>query len=472
MKNSFFQKRVSMWDRFRRSLALHSAKLIRFMLIKLGRNATSFPGVVASKIYPKFLSDACFGRMVVFVTGTNGKTTCAKILTEIMQVNNRVVVSNSSGANMEDGLISTLVENDRQVVEEDPIIVFETDEGWVANLSKKCKPAMIIVLNFFRDQLDRYGELNRTREIVKQGINKCTSECHLILCADDPLVASLALDTGKEASFFGLKEEQMQITKEKQTLVEAAHCPDCHEPMIYERVSNAHLGDYHCSSCSFKRPTPNLSFAPREGMGNLLTIEMEDYKLDAELGIAGQHNLYNASAALLAAIHLDADFETSVAALAKMKAGFGRMEAFSFDSGKKCPVMLVKNPAAMGAALQHILKENHSQHILFSINDQANDGKDLSWIWDIDFEEFLKKADDKIDRLLFSGTRAAELALRIYYAGFPLEKIKLCKNNDDAVNSLLEQMEENETAYILPNYTAMLELRPMLEQLSKNEEAL
>lgn len=464
--NSFFQKSVSFPNRVKRGIAYCTAHILRFALRLLGRKASSFPGSVAQKIYPGFLSDACFGREVVIVSGTNGKTTCSHVLAEMLRREKRAVVTNDSGANMEDGLISSLCEQSRELRKEDPVLVFEIDEAWLSRLSPRLKPGIIIVLNLFRDQLDRYGELTRTRELIREGIAAGGKDCRLVLCADDPLVSSLALDSKKQTLFFGMDLQAMSdYDPAKAHLSDAKSCPDCTGSLEYERVAYAHLGAYRCLRCGFCRPEPDLSFAPAGdgGASSQALFRTSEQEGSAAVGIPGGHNLYNISAAFLAALDLEIDFQEALSVLPELRPTSGRMESILFGEGGSANMILVKNPVAMEQAVQYAINQKNANRILFAINDSENDGRDLSWLWDIRFEERMPQLGEGLREIVCSGRRAEEMALRLYYAGIPEGMLRTIADIPEAVRYLQNQTREGECVYLLPNYTAMLKLQEELK---------
>lgn len=467
--NSFFQKNVSFPNRIKRGLAYIAAGFLRFTLRLLGRKASSFPGSIAQKIYPGFLSDACFGREVVVVTGTNGKTTCAHVLTEMLRKSGRAVVTNDSGANMEDGLISSLSEQQSELIKEDPILVFEIDEAWLSKLTSKLKPGIIVVLNLFRDQLDRYGELTRTRELIKEGIEASGKDCRLVLCADDPLVASLALDSKRQTLFFGMSLQAMKpFDPAKTHLSDAKTCPDCSGNLEYDSIAYAHLGAYHCPSCKLRRPEADLIFTPVEdGSANEAIFQMAGTEERAVPGITGEHNLYNISAALLAATDLDADFQEAISVLPHLKPTSGRMETLDFGHQGQACVILVKNPVAMEQAVKYAIDQKDAARILLAINDYENDGRDLSWLWDIPFEELLAQFGDGLREIVCSGRRAEEIALRLYYTGMNTDKLTTIQDPAEALAYLNEKTQKDEHVYILPNYTAMLKIQAELNRTGR-----
>lgn len=463
--SAFTPQRRSLIQCVRRSVAIQAAVLARFILKRLGRSATSFPGKLAMKIYPQLLRDICAGRKVAMVSGTNGKTTTVLILSALLEKAGYEVFSNRTGANMEDGMLSSLIEQRKPLSESGhPYIILESDEAWFPKLCPKTKPSLCLITNFFRDQLDRYGELNHTRDLIARGLDQCPSDCRFVLCGDDPL--SVSLSEGREAQsvFFGLEPAAMEDFRANH-LMESKICPRCSELLSYEKVAYAQLGLFHCPHCGFRHPKLELSFTPDAAQGDEGVAEFcfGSRCLSGLLTIPGRHNLYNACGALLAALTQGADFESSVRSLQHIQAAFGRMEEFEKD-GRHLRMILIKNPIGAQEALNYVTKAGQAKALFFLLNARENDGRDVSWIWDIDFEAFLPGLLKTTAYIAVSGERAEDMALRLLYAGVPADLLHTESQISSALAGLLRNMDEGDTAYILPNYTAMLSVRALFKK--------
>ncbi|MDD2534575.1 MAG: MurT ligase domain-containing protein [Eubacteriales bacterium] len=473
-----FRAKYSLIERARASLAIQTGRALTFLLRRLGRGATSLPGKVALSIDPRLLSRLTAGRTVYLVTGTNGKTTTVRILCAVLEALGTPVITNPSGANLDSGLTTTLIDHlpllrRKTVGEGDVAIVFEIDEAFFAKCARSLQPTICVVTNFFRDQLDRYGELAHTRDLIARGLDD--SDGHVILCADDSLCASLAQGREARCSFFGLDLFAMHKGASG-AVTESAYCTFCGTRYDYQAHAYGHLGDFACSHCGFKRPEPTLTFAPvvasPESSASasacsstspqpsvetqLLDFNFAGSRLQAELAIPGLHNAYNASAALLAAITGGQSFAEAAGMLEKARAAFGRMERFKVGTREVC-LILVKNPVGMDRALDFVSQAKDYGAAMLLLNANDPDGRDVSWIWDVDFERTLLPG-----QLAISGIRAADLALRLHYAGKQTHDLITGDDMMALFDRQLALCPPNHCLYILPNYTAMLDLRAQL----------
>jgi UDP-N-acetylmuramyl tripeptide synthase len=466
-----FRSRLTLLERARAHLAIQTGRTLTYTLRRLGRGATALPGKAALRIDPQLLKRLTAGRTVYLVTGTNGKTTTVRILCSILESLGTPVITNPSGANLDSGLTTTLLDHlpllrQKTAGENDLAIVFEIDEAFFAKLAVSLGPSVCVVTNFFRDQLDRYGELAHTRDLIAKGLSD--SSAKVVLCADDSLCASLARGREDSCVYFGLDEAAMQAGPSG-AVTESAYCTFCGTRYQYQAHAYGHLGRFSCPGCGFSRPQPDLSFAPaaplpREQQATsgenseyqTLLFQYHGETIRAELAIPGLHNGYNAAAALLAAIAGGQVFAPAAAALGQARAAFGRMERFQVGEREVC-LILVKNPVGMDRALDHVRQASDFGAAMLLLNANDPDGRDVSWIWDVDFETHLLPGP-----LGVSGIRAADLALRLYYAGKPASELLV---NSDALALFDHQLAlcpPGTCLYVLPNYTAMLDLRASL----------
>lgn len=462
-----FNQSVSWTRNCQRHLALAIAGLSRKILLATGRAASSMPGRAGLKIYPDLLTDLSKNRQVVLVSGTNGKTSTVHMLEHMLRAAGKEVVSNSSGANMPDGILSSLVASQallkQSSSDQELIFVFEVDEAWMPAVAEATQAQICVITNIFRDQLDRYGELTKTRSYLLEGLQKTQALKAVVLCGDDPLVSSMASEIQVKALFFGLRHEAMAGGQDPH-LSEAAYCPICRSPLEYERYTYSHLGQYHCTKCSFVSPESQMIFTPVTDAdeSGRASFHYNGEEHEVKAGIPGMHNLYNAAAALLTAMILGCDFHQSAEALSDVKPGYGRMESFVFDGNRHMKILLVKNPVGVERSLRYALSENPGSALFFLINDKDNDGRDLSWLWDVDFSELLENQLDKTPAIVCSGTRAEEMALRLHYAGVPDSLLFVEREAKAALKLLLGKCPEGTQIYAFPNYTAMLALRSHL----------
>jgi len=475
-----FRSRLTWFERAQASLAIQVGRSLTFLLRSLGRGATALPGKAALRVDPLLLKRLTAGRKVYLVTGTNGKTTTVRILCSILETLGTPVITNPSGANLDSGLTTTLLDHlphlrQKTSGENDLAIVFEIDEAFFAKLAASLGPSVCVVTNFFRDQLDRYGELAHTRDLIAKGL--ADSSARVVLCADDSLCASLARGREDQCLFFGLDQAAMQ-TGPSGAVTESAFCTFCGTRYQYQAHAYGHLGQFTCPGCGFSRPQPDLSFAPAalasaaaapdtaagngrqatetRGEAQTLQIRYQDEMQTAELAIPGIHNGYNASAALLAAMAGGHAFAPAAFALGQARAAFGRMERFRVDEREVC-LILVKNPVGMDRALDYVSHATDYGAALLLLNANDPDGRDVSWIWDVDFESHLLPGP-----LGISGVRAADLALRLNYAGKPASELQTDPDALALFDRQLARCPAGTCLYVLPNYTAMLDLRASL----------
>lgn len=460
-----FRAKYSYAERARASLAIQTGRALTFILRRLGRGATALPGKAALAIDPRLLSRLTAGRTVYLVTGTNGKTTTVRILCSILEALGTPVITNPSGANLDSGLTTTLLDHldllrNKPTSEGDMAIVFEIDEAFFAKCARDLQPTICVVTNFFRDQLDRYGELAHTRDLIAKGL--ADSQSAVVLCADDSLCASLARGREDRCVFFGLDPAAMAAGASG-AVTESAYCTFCGTRYQYKAHAYGHLGDFSCSSCGFHHPKQDLSFMPIAGAkgqtsdeSQWLTLQYGCEQTTAELAIPGLHNSYNACGALLAAVTAGQPFLRAAAELEKARAAFGRMERFKVGTREVC-LILVKNPVGMDRALDYVSQASDFGAAMLLLNANDPDGRDVSWIWDVDFERSLLPG-----KLAVSGIRAADLALRLNYAGKAVEELAVDSDMMKLFDEQLASCPPDHCLYILPNYTAMLDLRAQL----------
>jgi lipid II isoglutaminyl synthase (glutamine-hydrolysing) len=428
-----------------------------------GGGGTSIPGAVLLRLDPRAiarLAGELSGGSVI-VSATNGKTTTAAMIASVMDEAGLNVVHNRTGANMAGGVASALLEARGRGVPAAELGLFEVDELYVPQVADQLGPRAILLGNLFRDQLDRYGELETIADRWAAVAARTTAR--LVLNADDPLIADLGRDAAS-AIYFGVEDDDLG----RGSLSHAAdskHCRRCGCAYDYTVVYLGHLGRYSCPGCGARRPTPALSArAVRlDGVhGSSFHLETPVGTARVGLPLPGLYNVYNALAAAALAFALEIPLELIVRGLEAVAPAFGRAETVSVGGRELC-ILLVKNPTGANEVLRTLALEPGEHDLLGVLNDQTADGHDVSWIWDADFEPLAPR----IRRATCSGTRAAELALRLKYAGVPADRITLEPRLADALHLALDDAEAGDgaggrTLYALPTYTAMLELRALL----------
>jgi UDP-N-acetylmuramyl tripeptide synthase len=391
----------------------------------------------------------------IVVSSTNGKTTTTGMIAAILQAAGREPVHNRAGSNMHWGVATALLE---QSGEEG---LFELDEAWLPRVAPQLRPRLLVLGNLFRDQLDRYGELERLADEWADLV--ASLDAGLVLNADDPLIADLGRDrelrrrTG--VTYFGI-EDAGQALPELQHAHDAKHCRRCGAPYAYERAFVGHLGHYTCPNCDADRPTPDVAATDIElhGIsGARMKVTTPEGPIELDMPLPGLYNVYNALAAIAAGLRSGVAAEKIRTGLESMRAVFGRVETIEV-AGKPVSILLIKNPAGANEVLRTLSLESSDGglDVWIALNDKIADGRDVSWIWDADFE--LLSRD--VRRVICTGTRASEMALRLKYAGWPDEAIEVIEpigpSLDHAVTAAPERL------FALPTYTALLELRTLL----------
>ena len=417
-----------------------------------GRGGTSLPGKLLLRLDPRAIGALSRGlKRSGVISATNGKTTTAAMVAAILERDGARLVSNRAGANMAGGVAGALL------IEDGDTGLFEIDEFWLGGLVAELQPSALLLANLFRDQLDRYGELeaiaDRWAEVIAAGHAR-----ELVLNADDPLVADLGRER-PETTFFGVEDTGL-ASAVLQHASDSTHCRRCGAPYVYDAVFLGHLGHYRCPSCHARRPQPTVtaSDVTLDGVrGARFELRTPEGSATVALPLPGLYNVYNALGAAALARALGATTEQIVAGLEAVSPAFGRAETLTLE-GHDVSIMLVKNPAGANEVLRTLALED-GEHDLFAIlNDQIADGRDVSWIWDADFETLAPR----LRRAVCAGSRAPEMALRLKYAGVPEAAIEVEAALPAALDRALTGAPAGGRVFALPTYTAMLALRQEL----------
>jgi len=453
----------------RAGLRDYGAFLLGKMLIAgtrlLRHGGTTLPGRVALKISPRLLH-LMAGQLpqgTFAVTGTNGKTTTASLLASIFREGGLRCVHNAAGANLVWGVATSLIEAGNWRGEQaGEIAVMEIDEGAFPALVRALQPRGAVVTNIFRDQLDRYGGVEQVQEAIRRGLQALPLQAAVFLNADDPLVA--AIDSGgRKTIYYGFDLPRGFLAAPSPRA--AFPCPRCRRDLLYSDLYYAHLGRYRCPACGFARPEPEIKLRRLEsapGRGARLTLSLRGRALEATLPLPGIYNLYNALAAAAAATAVELPEAAIKEALAAAVPPSGRMERRRLG-GKELLIALVKNPAGAGEVFRTLLQEagDSPLHFLIAINDYPADGRDVSWLWEAEFE-LLAQFRHRTVTMVLSGTRAADLARRLEKAGFDRTMMTVEPVLWKALQKALAATAPGERLIVLPNYTAMLQLRRLL----------
>jgi lipid II isoglutaminyl synthase (glutamine-hydrolysing) len=445
---------------FRTKVAL--ARAIGRISRRSGRGGgTTLPGRVLLRLAPDAIATlgARLTDSSTIVSATNGKTTTAGMIATALKADGREPVHNRAGSNMTWGVATALLDGDGTEG------LFEVDEAWLPTVAAQLDPKLIVLSNLFRDQLDRYGELEELADRWAGLVAERAGRTGFVLNADDPLIADLGRDTEMNrrpgVTYFGI-EDASQALPQLQHAHDAKHCRRCGAPYAYERAFVGHLGHYSCPNCDADRPAPDIAAERIElhGMsGSTLHVRTPAGSAEIQLALPGLYNAYNALAALSAALRLEMPLERAVAGLESAEAAFGRVETVSVD-GKPVSILLIKNPAGANEVLRTLRLESGSNgtgvDLWIALNDRIADGRDVSWVWDADFELLA----GGVRRVVCAGTRAPEMAVRLKYAGVDPAKLVIHEgigpSLDDAVAAAPERL------FALPTYTALLELRTLL----------
>jgi UDP-N-acetylmuramyl tripeptide synthase len=428
---------------------------------RAGRGGTSLPGKVLMRLEPHAIGRlaARLERGSAVISATNGKTTTAAMAAGILERAGSRLVHNRAGANMAGGVAAALMSGPR----DGDTGLFEVDEFWLGQVVDELRPRALLLANLFRDQLDRYGELDSIAD--RWAAVAAGTSAALVLNADDPTVADLgreragsgAAERAAPPTFFGVEDDAMALPA-MQHAADATHCRRCGAPYRYDAVYLGHLGRYHCDSCGATRPEPQVSARDivLEGVrGARFTLCTPAGERSIALPLPGLYNVYNALGAAALALALGASLDHVDAGLHAVSPAFGRAETLRI-AGRELSILLVKNPAGANEVLRTLTLED-GEHDLFAVlNDNIADGRDVSWVWDADFEVLAPR----VRRATCSGTRAAEMALRLKYAGVPTDRIAVEPDLGAGLDRALGGGDGR--LFALPTYTAMLALRDLL----------
>jgi UDP-N-acetylmuramyl tripeptide synthase len=406
----------------------------------------------------------------VLISATNGKTTTAAMAAGVLERAGIELVHNQAGANMAGGIATTLLSAARPGDAIDGELgLFEVDEMWLAPLAAELGPRAILLGNLFRDQLDRYGELETIADSWSRAL--ASSAARLVLNADDPLVADLGREDS-DALYFGVDDDSLALAGLAHA-TDAKHCRRCGAPYVFDAVYLGHLGHYHCASCGQRRPQPSVSASDVRLQGvraAAFTLHTPAGDGEVRLAVPGLYNVYNALAAAALATALEVPLQAIVDGLHATRPAFGRAETVTVAlrggapngqpaAGRELRILLVKNPAGANEVLRTLALEPGEHDLLGVLNDAIADGRDVSWIWDADFELIA----GRVRRVTCSGTRAPELATRLKYAGVDPDRISVVGDLAAALDAAAaDGSDTGAPLYALPTYTAMLALRELL----------
>ena len=416
-------------------------------------SGTSFVGMMTLKLCPDFLAYCkSYAKRSVAVSGTNGKTTTSGMLAYILETDKQSVIHNTKGANMLTGVANVFALWVKPFKKFDYAVI-ESDEAYLTKLYDYFKTDCLIVTNLFRDQLDRYGELATTAGFIKDAIGKNPS-ANIFLNADDPLVTNLS----RNGIYYGFEDVEVcsDVHKsESNAPTEVFNCI-CGKPLSYKKQFFAQQGHYYCEYCGYKRPELDYRATVRiySDYSQLTVCDVKAAKeYSFRVNQVGLYNAYNALAAISCALYYGVSEDVIRESLMSYKSIFGRAERRVIN-GHDTLVQLIKNPTGASEVLKTV---DLDSNIVIAINDNYADGRDISWLWDSDFEQ-LKDARKIV---ITSGIRAKDMALRLKYAGIPQEKIIIKEDIKSAIEFAASSVDKDEKITILPSYTALLKITKM-----------
>jgi lipid II isoglutaminyl synthase (glutamine-hydrolysing) len=438
-----------------------TARAVGGLARRAGRGGgTSLPGKVLIALEPDAIAELA-GRLQrgsVVVSATNGKTTTAAMIASVLEGDGVSLVHNRAGANMAGGVASTLLSAARtggRISGE--LGLFEVDEFWLDRVTPQLRPRAVLLCNLFRDQLDRYGELETIADRWADVVASLPPTARLVLNADDPLIADLGRDAAN-VTYFGIEDPSV-ATAEMQHASDSKHCRRCGAAYVYDAVYLGHLGHYRCPSCGQERPAPTIA-AERIRLDGTrsagLRLRTPAGSIEIDLPLPGLYNVYNALAAAALCVQLETPADKVASGLARVAAAFGRAERLLVGD-TEVSILLIKNPAGANEVLRTLTLEDGELDLLAILNDRTADGKDISWVWDADFEVLAPR----VRTLTCAGTRAAELALRMKYAGVPVQRLRVVPELAGAFDRAIADTPAGRL-FVLPTYTALLELREEL----------
>lgn len=408
-------------------------------------NGSTWPGHIALKGNKGFIKNILENSNIktIIVAGTNGKTTTTSLIRNGLEKSGKTVIQNSSGANLLNGIASALLLNtNNQGKLTQDYAIFEVDENALPHVLNQVEPDYLVLLNLFRDQLDRYGEINTIAEKWKNAVAQLPSKTKLILNADDPQMAYIGILASEikkteKVLNFGLNNEKSK--HESDQTADSLSCPRCGNKLTFETITFSHLGTWKCTQCGLQKPKNIVSdslFYP----------------------LSGIYNKYNTNAAVCVLEDIGINSEQITDSLKNFKPSFGRQEIITYRN-RNVQLFLSKNPTSFNQSFRTIL-ELKGAHLLIILNDRIPDGKDVSWIWDTDLSGL-----EKCKQILVAGDRVYDMALRLKYELGSLsyeENVKTFENLSAAIEKLITSSNENETVFILPTYSAMLDARKIL----------
>ncbi len=434
------------------ALSMPAARIAGALSRTLRRGAgTTVPGKVLTQLTPDAIARLAerLPDGIALVSATNGKTTTSAMTAQVLR-GSRTLVRNAGGANLVSGVASTLLAAPKGT----RFALLEVDEFALPAVAAATRPRYIVLANLFRDQLDRYGELETIGERWRELVARLDDATLIVAGVDDPAIERIS--AGHRRLTFGLDDPSVGLGGLDHA-ADSTRCVRCDGPYVHDTVYLGHLGDYHCLRCGHRRPALDLAAREVEQLGldgSRFSIVYRGERRPVELAVPGIYNVYNAAAAIALAVASGVPLADACHRLAGFRAAFGRFERI--DAGdRRCYFLLVKNPTGANEVLRTIASVREDAPVLLALNDRIADGRDVSWIWDVDYERLAVGAG----AIVCTGTRAADMALRLKYAGVDRERIEIEPRLERAFDRVVDLAGPAGTAYALPTYTAMLDLQ-------------
>lgn len=427
-------------------------KLVIFLCRLIGHNGTNAAGKVIVRIYPRILTDLArqVKNEIIVVCGTNGKTTTNNLIDKILRDKGYRVVCNNLGANMTEGIIVAFIRHCSLWGRLDAdYATLEVDEGYLSRLFDFFEPSYIVTTNLFRDQLDRYGEIDLTMQMLQTAFSKLKNTT-LVLNADDPLCTQFGRRLSLGCRYYGIEQDLNIPCNETK---EGRFCPLCGTELSYDYYHYSQLGNYTCPKCDFARPAADFT-ADHISFENGLAFEVNGNSI--RLHYRGLYNVYNVLAAYAAVSLCNIGTDDLEEILKTYQPQVGRMEEFDFPQ-KKLVLNLSKNPAGFNQGISTVLLDDTYKDVIIAINDNIQDGKDVSWLWDVDFE----RLDHDIRHIATCGIRRHDMFIRLKYAGFT--NISVAEEIRRAVMDALDS--DSKVVYVLVNYSALFPAQSAIKSL-------
>ena len=422
-------------------LIIYTGRVLAYAIkaLRLGEGVT-WPGELALRINKNFIRDMIPPHAsVILIAGTNGKTTTSRMIRDICIRHGKKICINESGANLDNGIASSLIlDAGWKGKGRSGVFIFETDEASLPVVLKSVSPTLLVLLNLFRDQLDRYGEVDTIAGMWREALLRLTPKTNIVANADDPHLVYITSDISSPVSYFGLGDTSL-FRNIQDHAADTLYCPKCGKKLSFQGFYFSHLGEWKCTSCLLTHPDNELA------------------SVDVVSPMEGTYNIYNTLAASLAGRILGIPDTVIREALRTFTPAFGRGEEVEFE-GKTVKILLSKNPTGFNQSLRTVTEGSKKGPMILILNDRIPDGTDVSWIWDVDFEKVRKYTCP----IIVSGSRCYDLGVRLQYSQIQHASFIVEPQSDRAIQKGIDLTKTNETLWILPTYSAMLDVRKII----------